>query len=222
MDFSKYFDHTLLKPDAGIGDIQTLCRQALQYNFASVCVHPYYVSKCAEVLKASPVLVCTVVGFPFGANLTPVKVKEAELACQEGAGEIDTVINIGALKSGQNDVVLNDIKEVARVSHSFEAKVKCILETGLLTQEEKVLAAQLAMEAGADFVKTSTGFLAGGATPEDVALLRQTVGDKLGVKASGGIRDLKTAMLMIEHGATRIGASASVKIIEEAMAKKPL
>jgi len=215
MIFSKYFDHTLLKADATQSQIQQLCREALDCNFKSVCIHPFYVASCSEILNNTGVMVCTVVGFPFGANLAETKQQETKLACREGAQEIDMVINIGALKSGLPDVVFEDISDVVETAHRAQAHVKCILETGLLTGEEKVLAATLAKEAGADYVKTSTGVLAGGATVEDVALLRKTVGDTMGVKASGGIKDYSTAMDMINQGASRIGASASVKILEE-------
>ncbi len=215
--FSKYFDHTLLKAEATKDAVKALCREALAYNFASVCVHPFYVAECAKMLRASSVAVCTVAGFPFGANLTRIKTLEAQQAIKDGATEVDMVINIGALKSGDSDIVLQDIKALAQVCHAGGASLKSILETGLLEKDEKILAAHLAMEAGADYVKTSTGVLSGGATTEDVALLREVVGNKLGVKASGGIRDLETAKAMIAHGANRIGASASVKIIEQSL-----
>lgn len=208
-------DHTLLKPDASRPDIELLCREAVQFGFASVCVNPWYVALAANLLHGSAVKVCTVVGFPLGATWPQMKAREAEEAIKLGAQEIDVVQNVGALKSGQDEQVEADLRGVIAVSHRGGAICKVILETCLLSQEEKVRAALLAKRAGADFVKTSTGFASGGATAEDVALLRATVGSELGVKASGGIRSLRDLQAMVRAGATRIGASAGVKIVQE-------
>lgn len=205
-------DHTLLKPDATREQVLELCQEARQYVFASVCVNPGWVRLAADALRGSPVKVCTVVGFPLGATTTLTKVLETRDAIANGADEIDMVINIGALKNRQDDWVESDIREVVRASEG--RIVKTIFETALLSDEEVVRASQLAKRAGADFVKTSTGFGPGGATAHHVALMRQTVGPSMGVKASGGIRDLETAREMLEAGATRIGASASVKIVK--------
>lgn len=206
-------DHTLLKPTAEKKDVVELCRQAKEHGFASVCVNPWFVKLAADELKGTGVKVCTVIGFPLGANTTETKAFEAKKAVEDGAGEVDMVINIGALKSGDHEYVKNDIAAV--VSASGDALVKVIIETCFLTDEEKVTACRLAKEARAGFVKTSTGFGTGGATVEDVALMRKTVGDKVGVKASGGVRSLKDALAVIEAGANRIGTSSGVKIIEE-------
>lgn len=214
--FARYIDHTLLKPDASREEIITLCNEAKEHHFASVCVNPHYVKLCATMLRNTDVKVCTVVGFPLGANTTRVKVYETQVACEDGATEIDMVINIGELKSKNYDLVEADIASVVAAADSARAIVKVILETCLLTDEEKVIASVLSKNAGAHFVKTSTGFSKGGATVEDVALMRKAVGDSVGVKASGGVRDYATAKKMIEYGATRIGASASVRIIREA------
>jgi deoxyribose-phosphate aldolase len=205
-------DHTLLKPEATAEQITKLCQEALQYQFHSVCVNPFWVPLAAMMLKGSKVNVCTVIGFPLGAITAGAKAQEVSEAVRNGATEVDMVLNIGALKSGQVDVVLNDVKAVI---HAAKRKtvVKVILETGLLTDEEKVKACELCKQAGADFVKTSTGFGPGGATVEDITLMRRTVGSKIGVKASGGVRDYETAVKMINAGATRIGASASVSIV---------
>ena len=213
-NLSQYIDHTLLKPDATEDQIAQLCYEARKFNFASVCVNPANVSLCAELLKGCPVKVCTVIGFPLGASATEVKVFEAENAIQHGATEIDMVINIGALKSKDLELVAKDINAVVVASHSKGAIVKVIIETALLTHEEKVTACLLSKEAGADFVKTSTGFSGGGATAEDIALMRRSVGPSVGVKASGGVRTREDAEKMIEAGATRIGASAGVKIVK--------
>ena len=207
-------DHTLLKPDAKRADIVKLCREARQYNFASVCINPVWVSLAAAELKGSPVKVCTVVGFPLGANTTQVKRDETEAALRAGATEIDMVINIGALKSGDLDTVKLDIQAVVAASHAAGAIVKVIIETALLDDNEKAIACTLAKMAGADFVKTSTGFAASGADARDVALMRSIVGSEMGVKASGGIRSLEDLRTMAAAGASRIGASASVKIVE--------
>jgi deoxyribose-phosphate aldolase len=209
---AKMIDHTLLKPDATEAQIRQLCAEGREYGFMSVCVNPYWVPFCAELLKGTDVKVCTTIGFPLGANRSEIKAVEAEDAVARGAREVDMVINVGALKSGRLDVVRNDIRAVVEAV-AGEALVKVILETGLLTDEEKVTACRLAQEAGADFVKTSTGFGYGGATVADVALMRRTVGPEMGVKASGGVRDTATALAMIEAGATRIGASAGVAIL---------
>jgi deoxyribose-phosphate aldolase len=207
-------DHTLLKPDATADKVAQLCFEAKKYHFASVCVNPSYVKLCADLLKGTDVKVCTVIGFPLGATATEVKVFEAQNAIEHGATEIDMVMNIGALKAGDSETVAHDIHEVAKATHGADALLKVIIETSLLTDEEKVIACLLAKEAGADYVKTSTGFSGGGATVHDIALMRRTVGPELGVKASGGIHSLEEAEQMIAAGATRIGASAGVKIVQ--------
>ena len=216
---ARVIDHTALKPETSEADIRRLCDEARRYCFASVCVNPCYVSLAAHELAGTPVAICTVIGFPLGATLTAVKATEAELAVRDGATEVDMVVNVGKLKSAQYDYVETDIRavvEAARASRrgGSRALVKVILETALLTDEEKVIACVLAQNAGADFVKTSTGFSSGGATAADVALMRRIVGDRLGVKASGGVRTAEDARTMIAHGATRIGASASVAIVK--------
>ncbi len=207
-------DHTLLKPDASTAEIDKLCADALQHRFASVCVNGTWVKRCAEILAGSGVLTCTVVGFPLGASAPEVKAYEAQRAIEDGACEVDMVLNIGALKSGDDDYVRRDIAGLAEVCHRLGARLKVIIETCLLTDAEKVRACRLAREAGADFVKTSTGFSKGGATVEDVRLMRETVGPTMGVKASGGVHDSTEARAMIQAGATRIGASASVAIVQ--------
>ncbi len=207
-------DHTLLKADATRMMIENLCQEAIKYNFGQICVNPYHVPYCRELLKNSDVKIATVVGFPLGANTKELKALEAEDAIKNGAHEIDMVINIGALKDKDYDAVRNDIIAVVMASHP-KAIVKVIIETCLLTEDEKEKACQLSMEAGADFVKTSTGFSTSGATVEDIRLMKRIVGDKLGIKASGGVRDLKSAKEMIEAGATRLGTSSGVKIAEE-------
>lgn len=204
------FDHTILKADAVKEQVAKVCEEALEYGFASVCVNSCYTAFVAEKLKGSNVKVCTVVGFPLGQMSTAAKAAETKIAVTDGAREIDMVINVGALKDGEYDLVLEDIREVKKACG--QALLKVIIETCLLTQEEKIKACELAKEAGADFVKTSTGFSTGGATPEDVALMRKTVGDTMGVKASGGIRDAQTARQMAEAGASRLGTSATVAI----------
>ena len=214
-------DHTLLKPDASRAEIEKLCREAVRFGFASVCVNPWNVPLAAELTRGSSVKVCTVIGFPLGATLPQVKIFEAEEAIKLGAQEIDMVQNVGALKSGLDDQVESDIRGVAEASHRGGAICKVILETALLTPSEKVRASLAAKRAGADFVKTSTGFASGGATAEDVALMRAAVGGELGIKASGGIRSLEDVQKMVAAGATRIGASASVKIIEQARGTAP-
>lgn len=207
-------DHTILKPDATPDQIAQLCFEARKYEFASVCVNPTHVKLSAELLRGSPVKVTTVVGFPLGASSTAVKVYETETALRDGASEIDMVINIGALKGKDYDLVARDINAVVRMAHASGALVKVIIETALLTDEEKEIASLLAKEAGADFVKTSTGFSSGGATAEDVALIRRTVGPEMGIKAAGGVSSYEDAKRMIFAGATRIGASAGVKIVQ--------
>ncbi|AQS55349.1 deoxyribose-phosphate aldolase [Novibacillus thermophilus] len=207
-------DHTLLKPDATSDQIDTLCHEALTYQFASVCVNPVWVAQCAERLRGSRVRVCTVVGFPLGATTTAVKATETEDAVQNGAAEIDVVLNIGWLKSGFFERVAADITEVVRAAGT-SVPVKVILETGLLTDEEKKTACRISREAGAAFVKTSTGFAGSGATVRDIRLMREAVGPRMGVKASGGIRDYDTAIAMVHAGASRIGSSSSVAIIRQ-------
>ncbi|MCS7026628.1 MAG: deoxyribose-phosphate aldolase [Bryobacteraceae bacterium] len=210
-------DHTLLRPDATREEILQLCREAKQYGFASVCTNPYWVPLVAAELKGSRVKVCTVVGFPFGANTTAIKVAEAEQAIRAGANEIDMVLNIGALRSGDYDTVKLDVQAVTETCHKYGAIVKVILENALLDDSQKVMACSLCKLAGADFVKTSTGFAKSGATARDVALMRAVVGPEMGVKASGGIRTLSDLKAMAAAGASRIGASASVKIVQESV-----
>ena len=207
-------DHTILKADATRADVLKICREARQYSFASVCVNSYWVPLVRAELAGSPVKVCTVVGFPLGAASTGAKAAEATIAVRDGAQEVDMVINVGALKSGDQDAVKADIATVVKVSHAGGAIVKVILETSLLTDSEKITACVLSKAAGADFVKTSTGFSTAGATAHDIALMRQSVGPDMGIKASGGIRSLQDLQTMTAAGATRIGASASVKIVE--------
>ncbi|HXB74988.1 MAG TPA: deoxyribose-phosphate aldolase [Candidatus Acidoferrales bacterium] len=207
-------DHTILKPEATRVDVVKVCREAREYRFASVCVNPYWVPLVARELAGTGVKVCTVVGFPLGATTTDAKVAETTGALRNGAQEIDMVINVGALRSGEFDTVRNDIEQVARVAHQAGAIVKVILETALLDDSQKTMASKLAKAVGADFVKTSTGFSSAGATAHDVALMRAVVGPQMGVKASGGIRTLQDVQTMTAAGATRIGASASVKIVE--------
>ncbi|MFN3386201.1 MAG: deoxyribose-phosphate aldolase [Candidatus Thermochlorobacter sp.] len=215
-DVAKYIDHTNLKPDATPNDIERLCKEAITYGFYAVCVNSAFVSQCAQWLAGSEVKLCTVVGFPLGAVLTEVKVKETELACQQGASEIDMVLPIGLLKAKLYSAVESDIQSVVKVATANNALVKVILETALLSDAEKVMACELAKSAGAACVKTSTGFAKTGATVEDVQLMRKAVGEQLGVKASGGIKTYKDALAMIEAGASRLGTSASVMIMEEA------
>jgi deoxyribose-phosphate aldolase len=213
-NLAKYIDHTLLKPDATADQIAQLCYEARKHGFATVCINPSWVKLCAELLRGSNVGVTTVVGFPLGATAPEVKAYEAQMALDEGATEIDMVINIGALKSKDYEMVARDIRAVVRVCHARAALVKVIIEAALLNEEEKVAASLLAKEAGADYVKTSTGFASGGATVADVALMRRTVGPAMGVKAAGGVRDRADAEAMIKAGATRLGASAGVKIVQ--------
>lgn len=219
-EIARLIDHTLLKPEATHDEIRKLCEEALKYGFASVCVNPWNVAQAAELLRGSAVKVCTVVGFPLGATLSEVKAFEAQESLKRGAQEIDMVINIGALKSGLLDAVVGDIRGVVETAHRGGGICKVILETALLTREEKVQASLAAKNAGADFVKTSTGFSSAGATPEDVRLIRDTVGVGTGIKAAGGVRTLEDLLKMVEAGATRIGASAGVKIVEQARSGK--
>jgi deoxyribose-phosphate aldolase len=214
-DLARYIDHTLLRPDATAADIDQVCDEAAQYGFAAVCVNPVWVRRCADRLRGTPVKVASVVGFPFGATTADVKAFETRRVLRDGAREIDMVINVGALKSGMADVVRDDIAKVSDACHESGALNKVIIEAALLTDEEKVLASHVAKEAKADFVKTSTGYGPHGATVEDVLLMRETVGPKLGVKAAGGIRTLENVRDMIAAGATRIGASAGVQIVGE-------
>lgn len=233
MEFSKYFDHTILKADASEEDVNAICLEAMKYNFASVCVNSYRTKQVANLLLDTDIDVCTVIGFPFGAMSTMAKKLETLTAIEDGATEIDMVMNVGALKDGDLDFVKKDIAEVKEVcannTMGRDVVLKVIIETCLLTDEEKVQACELSVEAGADFVKTSTGFSTGGATVEDVALMRKTVDAKtmameketgitrnrVKVKASGGIRDLETAKVMIAAGADRLGTSATVSIVKE-------
>ena len=214
-------DHTLLKPEATEDQVAQLCYEARKYNFAAVCVNPNWVRLCKQLLLGSPVKVASVVGFPLGAHSTETKVFETAQAIKDGAEEIDMVMNIGAMKSGDFAVVQRDIHAVVEVAHPLGAIVKVIIEAALLSDDEKVKACELAKAAGADFVKTSTGFGPGGATAHDVALMRRVVGPAIGVKAAGGIKDLKSVDEMVAAGATRIGASAGVKIVQEAEGKPP-
>jgi len=210
---ARMIDHTLLKPEATKQQVEELCAEAKQYGFASVCINPGYVKLCAQLLRDTSVKVCTVIGFPLGATSTESKTFEAERAIKDGAREVDMVINVGMLKSGEFDYVQNDIFAVVHAAHRNNVLAKVIIETGLLTDEEKIKACVLAKRAGADFVKTSTGFAKGGATVGDIALMRLVVGPDLGIKASGGVRTQEQAKALIESGADRIGASASVKIV---------
>ncbi|GAB3620521.1 deoxyribose-phosphate aldolase [Glutamicibacter sp. PS] len=209
-----YIDHTLLAPNASLEQIVQVCEEAKQYHFKSVCVNPVWVATVARELKDSDVLTCSVIGFPLGASTTAIKVAETRGAIEDGANEIDMVINIAAALRGDRDALVNEIFAIAQAAHDGGAILKVIIETCLLTEEAKVLACEAAKAAGADFVKTSTGFSTGGATVEDVALMRRTVGEELGVKASGGVRSAETARAMIAAGATRLGSSSGVAILE--------
>ncbi|HEY0004925.1 MAG TPA: deoxyribose-phosphate aldolase [Pyrinomonadaceae bacterium] len=220
-DWASLIDHTLLKPEATDEDIRHLCEEAARYGFASVCVNPTWVRAASCNLSGTGVPVCTVIGFPLGATLPDVKAYEARRAIYDGAREVDMVINIGVLKSGDDCAVEHDIRSVVEAAHEYGVTCKVIIETALLTDEEKVRACLAAKRAGADFVKTSTGFAKGGATVADVALMRQVVGSELGVKASGGVKGLDDARQMVQAGATRIGASVGVKIAQEASGAKP-
>lgn len=215
---ARFIDHTMLKPDATPAEIEKLCQEAVQYEFAAVCVNPVHVRQAARHLRGTPVVVCSVVGFPLGASPTAAKVYETRRAIRDGAREIDMVINIGALKAGRDSEVRDDIKGLVDACHENRTHLKVIIEAALLTDDEKTRACRLSAEAGADFVKTSTGFGPGGATVHDVDLMRKTVGAGIGVKAAGGIRSFHDLTNMLAAGATRIGASASVKIMREAAA----
>jgi deoxyribose-phosphate aldolase len=212
---ARRIDHTLLKPDATQEQIEKLCREAREHGFATVCVNPYWVRVCAQLLEGSETAVCTVAGFPLGATPPEVKAYEAARAVADGATEVDMVMNVGALKSRDHRIVARDVAGVVEASHGGGARVKVIIEAALLSDDEKVKACVLARAAGADYVKTSTGFGPGGATAADVALMRRVVGPGMGVKAAGGVRDLESAKAMLEAGADRIGASVGVKIVEE-------
>ena len=214
MSIAAYIDHTLLKQDAAAPQIDRLCAEAAQYHFASVCVNPWYVPRCVKNLQGTGVKVCTVVGFPLGATTTESKVFETLQAVRSGAEEIDMVMNVCAMKSGNTRAIEQEIQALAAAVEGH-AILKVILETCLLTEEEKILACQIAKRAGADYVKTSTGFSTGGATVADVALMRRTVGPEMGVKAAGGIRDYAAAKAMLDAGATRIGASAGIAIVQQ-------
>lgn len=215
-ELARYIDHTLLKPEATPEEVARVCEEALTHHFASVCINPVFVPQVAERLEGSDVAVCSVVGFPLGATLTAAKVCETELVVAQGATEVDMVLAVGLLKAGEVTKVQEDVAAVAAACHAGGAMLKVILETALLTDEEKVTACTLCKAAGADFVKTSTGFSTGGATVEDIALMREVVGPDLGVKAAGGIHTYDEAMAMIDAGATRIGASRGVAIVEGA------
>lgn len=213
-NIASFIDHTILNPDAGSADVQRICAEAVKYSFKSVCVNPIWVSTVSAALSGSDVLTCSVIGFPFGATPTASKVFEATTVVNDGANEVDMVINIAAAKAGDKEALVADITAVAQAVHTGGAILKVIIETALLTDEQKVLACRASVEAGADFVKTSTGFAGGGATLADVALMRSTVGPDMGVKASGGVRSLETAQAMIDAGATRLGSSSGVAIVE--------
>lgn len=214
-DVARLIDHTLLKPDATRAQIETLCREARDHRFATVCVNPAWVRLCSSLLHGSETAVCTVVGFPLGATTPETKAFEATQVVADGAREVDMVINVGALKSGDYRLAERDVAGVVEASHAGGALVKVIIETALLTDDEKVKACVVSRAAGADFVKTSTGFASAGATAADIALMRRVVGPEMGVKAAGGVRDLQSAQAMIEAGADRIGASVGVKIVQE-------
>jgi deoxyribose-phosphate aldolase len=213
-DIASYIDHTLLKPEASEADIRKVCAEAAEYRFKSVCVNPVWVKTVKTALRGSGVLTCSVVGFPLGATPSDVKAFEARGAVLDGADEIDMVINIAAARAGDKGTLVDDITAVAEAVHSGGAILKVIIETSLLDEDQKILACKAAAEAGADFVKTSTGFNGGGATVEDIALMRRTVGPAMGVKASGGVRTLADAQAMIAAGATRIGASSGIAIVK--------
>lgn len=215
MELNKYIDHTLLKAEATAADIQKLCREAKEYGFYAICVNSCFVPLACKELEGTDVQVASVIGFPLGAMSTASKVAETRDACENGASEIDMVINIGYMKSKDYDLLQEDIQAVVDCANEYNAIVKVIIETCYLTKEEIVKACELSKEAKAAFVKTSTGFGTGGATPEDVKLMRETVGEDMGVKASGGIRDLESALKMIENGASRLGVSAGIAIMNE-------
>ncbi len=213
IEIASIIDHTILKPDTSLEQVKEICNEAREYGFASVCVNPYYVKYVSDSLKGTDVKTTSVVGFPLGSTRSDVKALETEMAIEDGADEIDMVINISALKDRKLDIVREDIRAVVKASR--DNIVKVIIEACLLTEEEKIIACEISKECGADYVKTSTGFSTGGATIEDVKLMRSVVGDKLGVKASGGVRTLSDLKAFVEAGASRIGASASVSIVEE-------
>ncbi len=215
MEINRIIDHTLLKPESTEEQIEKLIEEAKEYEFFSVCINPVWVKKCAQALKGTNVKVCTVIGFPLGANTKETKVFETENAINNGADEIDMVLNIGLLKSGKYSEVKDEIESIAKVCHENGKLLKVILENCLLTKDEIVKASQISEEAGADFIKTSTGFSTSGAEASDVKLMKESVSDKVKVKASGGIRDLEKAKLMIENGADRLGVSAGVAIMKE-------
>lgn len=216
MDIARLIDHTLLKPEATPEQIERLCAEAREHGFASVCVNPSYVALAARLLSGSATLVCTVIGFPLGATTSETKLFEAQQALNLGAREVDMVIHVGHLKGHDHDYVRADIRAVVDAAHANGAICKVIIETALLAEDEKIAACQLAAQAGADFVKTSTGFSTGGATVADVALMRRTVGETIGVKAAGGVRSLADAQALIAAGATRLGTSAGVQLVREA------
>ncbi len=220
-DLARYIDHTLLRPDATAAEIDRLCDEAVEHHFAAVCINPGWVRRAAQRLRGTGVPVASVIGFPFGATTSEIKALEARRAIRDGAREIDMVLNIGALKSGMQDAVREDIAKVSDACHEGRAINKVIIEAALLTDEEKVIACRLAQLAKADYVKTSTGFASGGATVYDVALMRETVGPRMGVKAAGGIRTATDVQEMIAAGATRIGASAGVRIVTTGGEKEP-
>lgn len=213
VDLAQFIDHTLLKPEASREDILRVCAEAAEHRFFSVCVNPIWVSTVSEALEGTGVSTCSVIGFPLGATPTAVKVFEAQTALKDGAHEIDMVIDIAAARRGDREALVSDIRAIAEAVHAEQGLLKVIIETSLLEDSAKVLACEASVEAGADFVKTSTGFNGGGATTEDVALMRKTVGPDLGVKASGGVRSREDALAMIDAGATRIGASSGIAIV---------
>jgi len=214
MNLAATIDHTVLKPDSTLADVQKVCAEAITHRFASVCILPWYVERAYDILASESIPVCTVVGFPLGASTTASKVAESEIAIRQGAREIDMVASITAIKSGLFDEVYNDVREVTQAVHAGGAIVKVIIETCLLTDEEKKRLCSIVTQAGADFIKTSTGFSTGGATIADVQLLRSHVGPSVRVKASGGIRDKETAIAMIDAGADRLGTSSGVLIVQ--------
>ncbi|MCE2755922.1 MAG: deoxyribose-phosphate aldolase [Ignavibacteriae bacterium] len=211
--FARMIDHTLLKNTAIRKDIELLCSEALEFGFASVCVHPFYVGMCSSILHKSSTKVCTVIGFPHGMHRTGVKIAETMQAIHDGAQEIDMVIQVGALIDGDKDIVWNDIRSVVDTAHQSGAVVKAIIETSVLNEEQKISACEIVSDAGADFIKTSTGFAGGGATIEDIRLLRSHIDPDIQVKASGGIRTFEQALAMIQAGATRIGTSSGVSML---------
>lgn len=214
-EFAKYIDHTVLKPDATSSEIEKLCKEAIEYGFASVCVQPIYIKLAYDLLKNTNVKVATVIGFPHGSTFTGAKVAESIAALEAGAVELDMVIDISGLKNGEDDRVYNDIKQVVETAHIKNAIVKVIIETSLLNQDEKIKACQLVTKAGAEFIKTSTGFAGGGATLEDIILMKNNIGANVKIKASGGVKSAAFALQLIEAGAERIGTSSGIKLLEE-------